>query len=55
MLHGHGNYLVRFVAIGDELNGLSFRLRVFARGTCGTNIIWFCRPLSSLAKEPLVA
>ena len=28
MLHGHGNYLVRFVAIGDELNGLSFRLGV---------------------------
>ena len=28
MLHGHGNYLVCFVAIGDELNGLPFRLRV---------------------------
>jgi len=28
MFHGHSNYLVRFVAIGDELNGLSFRLGV---------------------------
>jgi len=28
MLHRHGNYLVRFVVIGDELNGLSFRLGV---------------------------
>jgi len=28
MLHGHGDCLVRFVAIGDELNGLSLRLRV---------------------------
>ena len=28
MLHGHGNYLVCFVAIGNELNGLSFRLGV---------------------------
>jgi len=28
MFHGHGNYLVLFVAIGDKLNGLSFRLGV---------------------------
>jgi len=28
MLHGHGIYLVRFIAISDELNGLSFRLGV---------------------------
>ena len=28
MLHGHVDCLVRFVAIGDELNGLSLRLRV---------------------------
>jgi len=28
MFHGHSNYLVRFVAISDELNGLFLRLRI---------------------------
>jgi len=28
MFDGHSNYLVRFVAISDELDGLSFRLEV---------------------------
>jgi len=28
MFYGHGDYLVRFVTIGDEFNGLSLGLRV---------------------------
>jgi len=28
MFHGHGNYLVRFIAIGDEFNSIFLRLRV---------------------------